>query len=119
MAGTSSADAPRLTPAMGSRALLVLDFIRQYVARWGHPPSQREIANGLEVCRGTVRGALRRLHRDGLLASYSGERGIVLADELAQARALLERSGFAVAPAGEVLLPPPALDYDPSDRRAA
>ncbi|MEK9211369.1 LexA family protein [Sphingomonas sp. 2378] len=110
-------EALRLQPAMASRKLLVLAFIRAYVARWGGSPSISEIAEGTGSSRSGVKASLRVLEAERLIFRRPGARGIVLPDRLAEALCELRKAGYIVdddivrGPA-----PPPmepVLDFDP------
>ena len=107
---------PRLKPEMASQRLLVLQFVRRYIADWGYSPSQGEIAAGLDIHRSRVRRAIRSLVRDGLLIRNAGSRGLALPDAAAEAIRQLRALGWVVNPTEEsvikaTLLPPAALDY--------
>ncbi|GAA3254658.1 hypothetical protein GCM10020258_12540 [Sphingomonas yabuuchiae] len=65
----------RLQPAMVSRRLLVLTFIRAYVDRWGGSPSIGEIAQGIGASRTRVQAALRSLEQDKQIIRRPGARG--------------------------------------------
>lgn len=111
---------PRLSAEMASQRLLVLDFVRRYIARWKYSPSQGEIAAGLSIDAGKVRHAIRSLARDGLIIRRPGARGLILPDTEAEAIRQLRALGWIVNPADEViakstLLPPAALDYPDAD----
>lgn len=64
----------RLTPAMRSRKLQVVSFVKQYIERWGQWPSYGEIASAMGIERSTARDAVRRAVRDNLLQRESGSR---------------------------------------------
>lgn len=64
----------RLTPAMASRKLQVVSFVRQYIARWGAWPSYGEIGGAMGIHKDTARDAVRRAVRDGLLDRTPGAR---------------------------------------------
>lgn len=107
---------PRLSATIASQRLLVLDFVRRYIARWGYSPSQGEIAAELQVHRDRVRRAIRSLARDGLLLRKPGSRGLAIPSAEAEALRQLRALGWVVNPDGEralkaPLLPPAALDY--------
>lgn len=111
-------EALRLQPAMASRKLLMLAFIRAYIGRWGGSPSLSEIAEGTGSSRDGVKKALRALEAEGLILRRPGARGIALPDRLADAVRELRAHGFTVD--DDILrhpfppLPPkPELDYDP------
>jgi hypothetical protein len=106
----------RLSPAMASQRLLVLDFVRGYISRWGGSPSYGEIAAELKIERVTAWRAVRSLVDDGLLARRPGPRGLSLPDAEADALRQLRALGWVVNPEDlhvtkARLLPPAALDY--------
>lgn len=106
----------RLQPAMASRKLLVLAFIRGYIARWGGSPSISEIAEGTKSSKGAVKVALRALATEHRIIRRPGNRGITLPERVADALRELRDAGFIVD--DDVLRappPPPApvLDFDP------
>lgn len=106
-------EALRLQPAMASRRLLVLTFIRQYIGRWGASPSISEIAEGTGSGRGGVKAALRALEADGSIVRRPGPRGIALPDRLADAVRQLREAGYIVD--GDIVrgASRPVLDFDP------
>ena len=117
--GEGDGTARRLRPEMASSRLLVLDFVRSYIGRWGHSPSYNEIAAGLKISRDAVKRAVRSLVRDGLLLKSDRQRGLALPDEQAQAIRVLRVLGWTVnedvataAPLSP-LLRGAVLDYDP------
>lgn len=87
---------PRLRPEMASLRLLVLDFVRQYFARWGHSPSYGEIAHGLGCDRDRVRQAVKRMVKAGQLLRRPGPRGLALPVQQEDAAALLRGLGWRV-----------------------
>ncbi|MBB4611511.1 GntR family transcriptional regulator [Sphingomonas yabuuchiae] len=108
----------RLQPAMVSRRLLVLTFIRAYVDRWGGSPSIGEIAQGIGASRTRVQAALRSLEQDKQIIRRPGARGIMLPDRLEEAVRDLRAAGFIVD--DDIVRGPfpilplaPELDYDP------
>lgn len=106
----------RLQPAMVSRKLLVLSFIRAYIARWGGSPSISEIAEGTGSSRDIVKHALRMLTAEKLILRRKGARGIFLPDRLADALRELRKAGYIVDE--DVVRGPPSslvpeLDFDP------
>lgn len=108
----------RLQPAMASRKLLVLAFIREYIARWGGSPSISEIAEGTGSSRGGVKAALRVLAGEGVIVRRPGARGIVLPDRLTEALRELRAAGYLVDDdlvrgPFQTLPLTPELDYDP------
>lgn len=115
-------DLPRLSATMASQRLLVLDFVRKYIARWGYSPSHGEIGAGLDIDRSRVRRAIRSLSADGLLIRTPGTRGLAIPDAEADALRQLRALGWIINPQHEViakatLLPPAALDYVEPDER--
>ena len=124
-----------LTPEMASLRLLVLDFVREYICRWGHSPSYGEIANGTNTHREGARRAVKSLVGDRMLLRVPGPRGLSLPSQRDQAIELLRQQGYVVdedighvAPpisartgslvADTPLLPAAALDYFPADDEA-
>lgn len=107
----------RLQPAMASRKLLVLSFIRSYIARWGGSPSIAEIAEGTGSSRDIVRHSLRILTAEKLILRRKGARGIFLPDRLAEALRELRKAGYIVDDDIVRGLPPPLipeLDFEPA-----
>lgn len=87
----------RLKPEMASQRLLVLDFVRDYLTRWGASPSHGEIAAGLSIHPDRVRRAIRKLVRDGMLVRRAGPRGLSLPEAEAEAiRQLRGRVGRSI-----------------------
>ncbi|APX64579.1 hypothetical protein AV944_00505 [Sphingomonas sp. LK11] len=108
----------RLQPAMVSRKLLVLTFIRAYVHRWNGSPSIAEIAQGIGASRTRVQAALRALEQEEKIIRRPGARGIMLPDRLQEAVRDLRAAGFVVDEdivRGPFPILPltPELDYDP------
>jgi len=114
-------DPPRLMPAMASRKLLVLAFVREYIARWQGSPSYGEIAAGVGISRSRAKQLVDSLVRQRKLLRRPGTRGITLpARERDTIRALREHgwtvdeaAGFALAPGctNPALSTPPVLSY--------
>ena len=107
---------PRLSATMASQRLLVLDYVRDYLTRWGASPSYGEIGAHLGIDRTIVRRALRSLERDGLVLRTPGPRGLALPGAEADAIRKLRAMGWTIDAAAarvtkETLLPPAALDY--------
>ena len=107
---------PRLSATMASQRLLVLDFVRGYIERWGGSPSLGEIGNALNIDRKKVQRAIRSLAAEGMLLRTPGPRGLALPGSEAEAIRQLQALGWVVdadcalaTKAG--LLPPAALDY--------
>ena len=119
MQGGDSLDGERrLRPGMASLRLLVLDFVRQYWARWGGSPSYGEIAGGLATNRVRVQRAVRLLVQRGELLRVPGPRGLFLPGSEAGALQVLRALGWTVEGEGRGVtqssLPaPPLLDYCP------
>lgn len=86
----------RLTPSMASFRLLVLDFVRQYLSRWGQAPSYSEIAAGLGADRSRVRHAVKKLVRQGLLMQAPHPRGLSLPEDMARAIDALRSAGWTI-----------------------
>ena len=110
---------PRLSATMASQRLLVLDFVRDYFARWHASPSLGEIANALRIDRMKVKRAVRSLANDGMLRHTPGPRGLALPETEAEALRQLRAMGWIVDDEiGRVtkatLLPRAELDYVPS-----
>lgn len=106
----------RLKPEMASQRLLVLDFVRDYLTRWGASPSHGEIAAGLSIHPDRVRRAIRKLVRDGMLVRRAGPRGLSLPEAEAEAIRQLRGAGWTIDSAARravkaPLLPPAELDY--------
>lgn len=109
----------RLCPEMASFRALVLDFVRDYIARWGQSPSYGEIAAGLASNRTRVKRALRSLELAGLLLRRPGTRGISLPGDIEQARLTLERAGLLDPGSGELVVGQmsPVEDAGPQGRK--
>ena len=109
---------------MSSRRLLVLAFVRNYMARWCEAPSQREIAHGLGISRTRVRELIKALVRSGQLLRAPGTRGLALPRDLDDAIWQLCALGWQVNE-DHLWLPPPrpertlktpiVIDYVPHD----
>ncbi|MDG6079770.1 GntR family transcriptional regulator [Erythrobacter litoralis] len=122
-ADTHTTSPARLTAEMASFRLLVLAFVRDYLAEMGESPSYGEIAAGLDSNRTRVRKAVKSLAADGLLLRRAGKsRGLSLPSIRQEAIRQLRELGWTVdednlSAAEPVtkppLLPPPALDYVP------
>lgn len=121
---TRTIERPRrkLTPAMASFRLLVLDFVRVYFRENGASPSYGEIAGGLESSRNQVKMAVRSLVRDRLLLQGDGPRSLALPSDRDAAIRALEGLGFRIDEHARTiaqpitdppLLPPATLDYVP------
>lgn len=119
-------NALRQRPEMASLKLLVLKFVRQYIADWHGSPSLGEIAHALDTNRTRVRRAVRKLEAEGQLLRVPGPRGLSLPDEEPLAMRQLLARGWTIdadrrvafAPASteksvtnEPLPPVPELDY--------
>lgn len=116
----------RLTPAMRSRKLQALDFIKRYWARWGRSPSQSEVAGELGVSRERAKQIVHRLARDEMIRHVRGKaRGIALIDggeQISEADALLRLAseGYVIFRDGETLTKNaltrlPLLDHVPPE----
>lgn len=119
----AEADPPKLRPDMASFRLLVLDFVRAYLTRWGHAPSYSEIAAGLGADRSRVRWAVKRLVRKGQLVQCPGPRGLSLPEACDKAAELLRAAGWRIDAAAKSATNPalpglPVLDYFPEDAAA-
>ena len=90
------ADPPRLSPTMVSRKLLILDFIRRYIAEWRQGPSLGEIAADQGISRPNVLKHVRTLTREGELVRRPGPRGIALPDRQQVAKEQLRADGWIV-----------------------
>lgn len=123
---------PRLTPAMTSRRLLILVFVRDYIQRHGGSPSLREIANAIGTSPIQIKRHLDRLIEKGELVRTPGPRGLGLPTMLDAALRCLREHGILndqdlmraghlrPAPPGvteKQLLPPPVLTYHRSIER--
>jgi hypothetical protein len=112
----------RLTPAMSSRRLQVLDFVRDYIASHNEAPSLGEIANGCSIGRTRAHQLVRTLIRQGHLMRRRGMRGLMLPTAIEEAKRQLREAGYRIdedfedaasAPpcTNSRLLPLPPLDY--------
>lgn len=114
---------PRLQPDMASFRLLVLDFVRGYLTKWGQGPSYGEIANHLAADRYRVRWAVKRLVRQGRLVQHPGPRGLAMPDACSAAAQVLAEHGWAIDPDGKTATNAPlpgvaVLDYCPPGEQA-
>ncbi|MFA7505276.1 MAG: helix-turn-helix domain-containing protein [Burkholderiaceae bacterium] len=113
----SSEGRSRLTPAMSSRRLQVLDFVRDYIVRHSEAPSLSEIANGCGIGRTRAHALVRTLVRQGHLMRRRGVRGLMLPSAIEEAKRKLRLAGYRIDESSEGpctnsrLLPLPALDY--------
>jgi DNA-binding MarR family transcriptional regulator len=112
---------PRLSPAMSSRRLLVLVFVRDYIQRHGGSPSLREIANAMAISTVSVKRHLDKLIDQGELSRTPGTRGLRLPTMREAAVRCLREHGFLIDEdllridrqrvTEKQLLPPPVLSY--------
>lgn len=114
--GWGESEPPRLTPAMASMRLLVLDFVRRYIGRWKASPSYGEIAEALGTNRTRVRKAVKSLESEGLLLRSPGPRGLAMPSERQAALRVLRMLGWHVDERAEAvtnrpLRLSPALSY--------
>lgn len=91
---------------MVSLRLLALDFVRQYIAKWGASPSYGEIAAALDTNRTRIRKAVKSLAADGLLLRAPGARGLALPDTRERALQVLRSLGWKVDAATTSIAPP-------------
>lgn len=102
----------RLQPAMVSRKLQVLAFIKRYYVEYAVSPTQGEIALGLRLAKARVQALVRQLDAEGLVRRVRGKRrGIMLADgakHVSDIDALLQlqRAGWVVNSGQSELVPP-------------
>lgn len=121
---TGSGQALRLSPEMVSRKLQALDFIKGYIARWGHSPSHAEVGAHLGVSRQRARELVRQLSREAQLRKIPGKRrGLEVigsgAITVADAMLRLKEAGWRVDDAAHVageLQPPLAPLRDASEQ---
>jgi len=119
----------RLSPAMTSRKLQVLGFIKRYYLDHGKSPTLGEIAAGVNITRQRAHKLVRSLDADGDVRRTAGKaRGIMLRDpvkQLSEIDALrqLQQAGWSINGAQKELLGPltkgtlplrPQLDHNPS-----
>lgn len=114
-------ETPRLKPAMVSRKLLVLAFVRDYIASWQGSPSYGEIAAGVGVSQTRAKQLVKALVKEHRLLRRPGTRGLSLPARHREALQALREAGWnvsqdnklAVAPdcPKTTLQPPPVLDY--------
>jgi hypothetical protein len=112
---------PRLSPAMSSRRLQVLDFIRAYIAKHNEAPSLLETARGCGISKTRAHKLVRELIRQGHLMRRQGMRGLMLPSAIEEAKRQLREAGYridedfgadATPPCTKSrLLPLPPLDY--------
>ena len=87
----------RLTPAMSSRKLLALAFIKEYFAEHAIGPSRREIGNALRISQQHASGLVKALAAEGRIYHRPGAtRSIVPLDATAEAVRLLRQAGWKV-----------------------
>ena len=91
-----SGEARRLMPAMVSRKLLILHFIRRYIAEWRQGPSLGEIAADQRISRPNVLKHVKTLTREGEIVRRPGPRGIALPDTQQAAKVQLRADGWIV-----------------------
>jgi len=112
----------RLKPEMTSRRLLVLAFVRDYIAQWGASPSYGEISNGLGISPTRARQLVKALVGSGQLLRRPGPRGLSLPTLRDEAVRQLREFGYVVDEdvfticlpcAHSTLHQPPMLDYVP------
>ena len=103
---------------MTSRRLLVLDFVRTYILRYGGSPSYGEIANGLGISPTRARQLVQALVKSGQLLRTPGPRGLALPALRDEAVRQLRELGWEVyAPCADSALQAlPPLDYVPIDQ---
>jgi hypothetical protein len=110
----------RLTPAMSSRKLHALDFIKRYFVEWGQSPTIGELAAELGVSRQRAHGIVRQLAVEKMIEVVAGKpRGIRLidrAEELSEVDVLLRlvADGWMIADGDKTIVAPPGRP----DRRA-
>lgn len=107
----------RLHPAMTSRRLLVLGFVRNYILQYGGSPSYGEIANGVGISPTRARQLVQALVKAGQLLRTPGPRGLSLPALRDEAVRQLRELGWQVyAPCADSALPTsPMLDYLPDE----
>jgi len=123
----------RLAPTMASFRLLVLSFVRDYIAVTGAGPSYGEIAAKFATNRMRVKRTIASLEREGLVIRNPGRRGLALPSLRDAAVRYLRQQGFIVNEDARTMMPPeswfgtyvpvtkrtllttPALDYQPPD----
>jgi hypothetical protein len=114
--GATPQDDRRLTPAMSSRKLHALDFIKRYFGKWGHSPTIGEIAAELRVSRQRAHGIVHQMAVEKMIEVVAGKpRGIRLidrAEELSETDVLLRllADGWTVGHGDKIVVPP---DSDP------
>lgn len=87
----------RLTPAMSSRKLLALGFIKEYFAEHAIGPSRREIGNALSISHQHAARLVKALAVEGRIHHRPGQtRSIVPLDSTAEAVRLLRQAGWKV-----------------------
>ena len=102
--------------------LQVLDFVHEYIGRWGDSPSLGEIAVAVGVDRKQAHKAVLSLAQSGLLIKAPGPRGLMLPSERQTAIRVLQRLGWRVddaclAATNRPLMEGPAIDYTPPPAR--
>lgn len=99
-----------LVPEMASRKLLVLNFCRMYIERWGAGPSYGEIAAAQGIAPKTARHHVLTLAREGQLVVTRGlRRSITLPDKHGHAIAILRKEGWTVDEDAMLASPPRLL----------
>ncbi|MFC3097357.1 LexA family transcriptional regulator [Alteraurantiacibacter palmitatis] len=102
-AQSSDDELRRLVPEMVSFKLLVLGFVRHYIATRGGSPSLGEIAAHTGSNRKRVRNAVLKLANEGLLLRRPGERGLSLPDIEADAVRQLRQLGWTVEESARIV----------------
>jgi hypothetical protein len=109
---SAGGDGHRLTPAMSSRKLQALAFIKRYFVDWGYSPTLGEIGAGLSVSRKRAHELVEALADDGMITVTPGKtRGIHLVDrteELTEHDVLtrLLAEGWTIGDGSRIILPP-------------
>lgn len=99
-------NALRQRPEMASLKLLVLKFVRQYIADWHGSPSLGEIAHATGTNRTRVKRAVCKLAAEGQLLRVPGPRGLSLPDEEPLAMRQLLARGWTIDADRRVAMPP-------------
>ncbi|WP_185829152.1 LexA family protein [Sphingomonas ginkgonis] len=109
----------RLSPTMSSRKLQALDWIKRYFARWGHSPTQGELAAALGISGKRANDLVHALARDKMIEHVAGAaRGIRLierGEELSEADVLIRLAamGWTIGAGGTLIQAAGVMQPDP------
>ena len=113
-AALAATPTPGLKPAMASRKLHVLGYVREYIAACNGSPSLSEIAAGVGVGKSRARDLVDVLVKEGKLCRKDGTRGLLLPCKIDEAKRLLREAGCMV----DEDFDPPPLTLGPRTKTA-